>query len=110
MNRLLQNKRHMRHPVLAQHGRSIVSFGQDGLELARRKRHRRSLPVTQMLGFLLAVASFKIFLFLDMGASAYGAKIADLAGGNILERIAANAMVLDPASNWVVDGIRFGTW
>ena len=89
---------------------SLESFNHDGLQIARRRRSRRVLPIRQVLYFLLAVMSFKIFLFFDMGAGAYGAKVDELMQGGTWERVAGFAMQLDPASLWVVDGIRFGRW
>lgn len=88
--------------------RSVESFNHDGVELARLRRHRRQLPWRQIWQFALAVLSFKIFLFFQMGAAAYGAKIAHLSEGGLIERIAAKAMILDPASMWLIDLIRFG--
>lgn len=91
-------------------GHSLESFNHDGVEIARRRTQRRQLPLRQIALFLVAVLSFKIFLFLDMGGSAYGAKIEDLSQGAAWERLAARAMVLDPVSKWLIDGMRFGRW
>ena len=54
--------------------------------------------------------SDKIFLFLDMGPAAYGQKVADLSNGTLIERVASRAMILDPVSQWLVDGLRYGRW
>ena len=81
-----------------------------GLVNALRRQGRRRIPVRHILLFLLAVVSFKIFLVLQLGAASYGAKMQELTAGNTVERIAAHVMVLDPASKWIVGGIRFGTW
>ena len=90
---------------------SMSSFNHDGLELARVKREkRREFPFRHVFLFLLAVASFKVFLFLDMGAGAYGAKAEALAEGTRLEQIAGWAMKMDPLSLYIVDGLRFGAW
>ncbi len=67
-------------------------------------------PMRQVLLFMLAVFSFKIFLFLDLGGATYGAKMVVLSEGTMLERVAARAMVMDPVSEWIIDGVRFGTW
>jgi len=89
---------------------SLESFNHDGVQIARRRRRQRELPLRQVAYFLIAVVSFKIFLFFDMGAGAYGAKIDELMQGTKWERAAGWAMQLDPASQWVVDGVRFGRW
>lgn len=76
----------------------------------RRRALRRQFPMRQVLLFMLAVFSFKIFLFLDLGGATYGAKMVVLSEGTMLERVAARAMVMDPVSEWIIDGVRFGTW
>lgn len=89
---------------------SLKSFNHDGLEIARRRKAHRFFPIRQLFYFLVLVVSFKIFLFFGLGASAYGAKIVEMSQGAAWERIAAKAMVLDPVSQWFVDGVRFGRW
>ncbi|WP_216665230.1 hypothetical protein [Pseudoruegeria sp. HB172150] len=84
---------------------SVESFRHDGIEIARRRQHRRSLPVRQIALFLLAVFAFKIFLFLQLGPVAYGGKMAELSQGGTFERIAAKVMVLDPVSELLVEGV-----
>ena len=86
------------------------AMNQSGVVNEARRQARRRLPVREILLFGLAVFSFKIFLFFDLGGAAYGAKADVLAQGNTLERIASHAMALDPISKWVVNGVRFGTW
>ncbi|MCP3972810.1 MAG: hypothetical protein GY717_21330 [Rhodobacteraceae bacterium] len=90
--------------------RSLESFRHDGAEIARIRPQRREWPLRHLLLFVLAVMSFKIFLYFDMGAAAYGAKIEELAQGGLTDRLAARAMVLDPVSEWFVGGVRFGRW
>jgi hypothetical protein len=90
--------------------RRLESFGHDGLEIARLRRHRRSLPVRQILLFLLAVISFKVFLFLNLGGAAYGAKVTELSEGILIERVAGYGMALDPVSKYLVNGFYYGSW
>jgi len=87
-----------------------TSKKQAGVVNAVRRQARRRVPVRQILLFALAVISFKVFLFLDLGAATYGAKVVALSEGNGVERIAGRAMALDPISKWVVDGVRYGNW
>ncbi len=96
----------MKNAIFAPRSRSVESFNHDGMELARRRRHRRVLPIRQILQFALAVLAFKIFLFIQIGAVAYNGKMAELSEGNMLERAAAAIMVLDPVSKGVVTAIR----
>ncbi len=86
--------------------RSVESFNHDGMEIARRRSHRRGLPVTQILLFLLFLFMFRIFLVMHMGQVAYGAKMATLSEGTAIEQLAAQAMVLDPVSKWVIAEAR----
>ncbi len=86
--------------------RSVESFNHDGLELARRRKRRRGFPVGQIVLFAVFVLAFKVFLVVQMGPAAYGAKMNALAEGGTMERLAARAMVLDPVSELVVEELR----
>jgi hypothetical protein len=87
-------------------GHSLESFRHDGLQLARRRRHRRTLPLRHIALFLLACAAFRVFLCLELGAVGYESKRLELASGNPLDRVAAAAMALDPVSEWAVQSLR----
>ena len=89
---------------------SLESFNLDGVEIARRKTRRREFPLRYVFFFLVAVMAFKVFLYFDMGGSAYGAKMEELFEGTAIEQMASYAMVLDPVSKWLVDGVQFGRW
>lgn len=97
----------MYHP---QRFKTLESFNHDGFEVARRKPAPRGFPFRQVVYFVVAVVAFKVFLFFEMGAGAYGAKVQELQAGTTMEQIASVAMTLDPMSQWVVDVIRFGKW
>lgn len=90
--------------------RAIESFNHDGVLIARRRKHRRSLPMREILLFLVAVVAFKVVLVFDMGAAGYGAKVAELSGGTTIEQWAGWAMRLDPVSQYIVDQVRFAGW
>ena len=91
--------------------KTVASFNHDGVELARVRKQRSSrLPIRHIVLFLLAIVSFKLFLNFDMGAAAYGAKIEEFSAGTVIEQAAAWAMTLDPVSQWILDGVRFGKW
>ena len=51
--------------------KTVETFNLDGLELARVKPKRREFPLRHVFFFVLAIMSFKIFLYLDMGGAAY---------------------------------------
>ncbi|MDJ0626820.1 MAG: hypothetical protein QNJ44_01060 [Rhodobacter sp.] len=107
---LALDKFHAYHTKSTAAARSVESYNHDGLELARRRAHRREFPLKQLAQLVLAVMLFKIFLFFQLGAGGYGARMAQLAEGNILEQLAAKAMILDPVSVWLIEGLRFGLW
>jgi hypothetical protein len=86
----------------------LESFNHDGVELARRRASQRGLPWRQFLYFAVAVLSFKVFLFFQMGAASYGAKAEELIAAGGAERFAGYVMQMDPVTEWVVDRLRFG--
>ncbi len=51
-----------------------------------------------------------VTLFFDMGAAAYTAKIEQFAAGDEVQQLLAKSMTLDPVSQWLVDGLRSGSW
>ena len=108
MGLLLRSRAPKSYEFHPQKFRSLESFNHDGFEIARRRTSRRGFPWRQIMYFLVAVVAFKVFLFFEMGAGAYGAKIEELKTGTSLEQYAAMAMTLDPVSQWIVDAIRFG--
>ena len=81
-------------------------FDSNGILIVDEPKRRPGLPFRQIMLFFVAVAAFKIFLFLSMGAATYGSKTETLANGNTVERAAARLMVLDPVSSWLADEIQ----
>ena len=88
--------------------RTLESFNHDGVEIARRRKVRRGLPLRQFVYFAVAVISFKVFLFFEMGAASYGAKVEELIAAGGAERLAGYAMQLDPVTSFIIDRIRYG--
>lgn len=99
-------------PAYAQQAfKSLETFNHDGIELARvSKRKRRQIPIRHFLFFVLAVMSFKVFLYFEIGQVAYTQKMESLAAGTQIEQAASWAMQMDPVSTWIINGIRFGAW
>lgn len=90
---------------------TVENFELNRLEKARHgRKKRRALPIKQVAYLLVAFFAFKVFLHLDMGGAAYGAKAEELAQGNQLERAASWAMQMDPITQWLVTGITLGDW
>lgn len=87
-----------------------VANSQLGATHRPRRGARRGFPIHQVGLFVLTIVMLKIFLLLDLGGAAYGAKLAALSEGNLMERIAGGAMTMDPFTSWVAQGIRFGAW
>lgn len=91
--------------------KSLESFQQDGIEVARRRRKSRFVfPTKQVLLFALAFLSYRIFLFFEIGANAYSEKLTEWASGGPAQKTLSFLMTLDPISMWIINGIRFGTW
>ena len=110
MLRVLEIFRRRSEPI-RYHGPLLESFNHDGVQIARqRARRRRTLPLRQVGFLLLAFLAFKVFLYLDLGPVAYAGKIEDLGQGSRWEQVAARAMALDPVSEWILHGIKFGRW
>ena len=93
-------------PTIEVEARSVESFGHDGLEIARRRRHSRGLPLVQFVQLTALFVALRIILCLQLGPAAYGAKAAELAEGGVLERFAGFAMRLDPVSLEIVSLLR----
>ena len=98
------------YPGTGHRAGAIESFNHDGVLIARRRKHKRSLPIREILLFLVAVVAFKLVLFFDMGGATYGAKAAELMAGSTIEQWAGWAMQLDPVSQFIVDQVRFAGW
>lgn len=75
-----------------------------------RRGARREFPIRHVGVFILMFVMLKIVMLLNLGSAAYGAKLAVLSEGTMVERIAANAMAVDPLTSWVVQGVRYGDW
>ena len=90
----------------ARPGRPLLSVTHDGTVVARlRRRPQRQFPWGLLIKFLLVGAVMKILLYADMGPAAYGAKAAELREGNLLEKAAGHAMIMDPVSRSLIDSV-----
>lgn len=86
--------------------KSLECFNLDGGETEGQRDAHRALPWKQVVCFVLAVVSFKVFLFVQMGAEAYTSKVDELTQSSGLERIAGYAMQMDPATLWAIETVR----
>ena len=84
----------------------VEGFNLDGAEIARIRKKRRWVPWRQVYLFVLAVVAFKIALFFNIGAGAYGAMVGDLMQGDTLERVGGILLTLDPISEALVQWLR----
>ncbi len=80
----------------------VEGFNLDGMEIARIRRKRRWVPWRQVYLFVLAVLAFKIALYFNIGAGAYGGMIDEMLQGNTLERVGGILLTLDPISEALV--------
>jgi len=86
----------------------VLSFNQDGLELARVKTGRRWLPIWHIIFFIYVAMLIRLVVMADMGPSGYNQRIEQLKGGNAIERAAAVVMEMDPVSRALATQIRSG--
>lgn len=87
-----------------------VAMSRSSVACGPRRGARRGFPIRQVGLFVLMFVLLKIVLLLDLGSAAYGAKLAALSEGTLVERIAADAMAMDPLTSWVAQGVRYGAW
>lgn len=85
---------------------SVLSFNQDGLELARVKPKRREIAVWHMIALLYIFLFFRLVVAADVGSAGYGARMQALSAGSLPERIAAQIMSLDPISRRAAINLR----
>ncbi len=52
-----------------------------------------------------ALLGFKVLLYTYLGAIAYDGRVADLAGGTVIESIGAWVMQADPVTVWISQGV-----
>ncbi|MEN8887838.1 MAG: hypothetical protein ABF243_03100 [Celeribacter marinus] len=83
-----------------EHG-AVYSVNQDGLIIARPRRHASRNPLRLVFLSLLGVLLFKALVFASLGAVSYNARVATLKEGTLVERAGAWAMTADPATIWV---------
>lgn len=89
-----------------QRSQAVVSFNHDGLEVARVKSTKRWLPVWHIIFFVYLALLIRLVVMADMGPSGYAQRINQLKEGNVLERMAATVMEMDPVSQALAGKIR----
>ena len=73
----------------------------DGLIVFKPMRPRPRLPLRGIAYVVLGVVLFKAVAFAHLGAGAYEARVARLAGGHAGERAGAMLLRPDPVSRWM---------
>ncbi|MFZ5965300.1 hypothetical protein ACOXXX_20340 [Thalassococcus sp. BH17M4-6] len=79
----------------------VTKLGRNGVieHRPRRQTPKLSLPMVLMLGS--GFLAFKSFLFVSLGAEAYGVRVDTLANGTVVERVGGWLMQADPATQWI---------
>lgn len=100
----------IRRKVASQYRRSsvVLSFNHDGLQLARVKNNRRWLPLFHIVAFIYLAMVIRLVVIAEIGPSGYSQRMAELRDGNMLERVAASVMAMDPVSQAIAGHIRSG--
>ncbi|WP_417241695.1 hypothetical protein [Celeribacter sp.] len=80
---------------------AVYSVNQDGLILARPRRHASRSPLRLVFFTLLGVLLFKALVLASLGTVSYNARVATLQDGTVVERIGAWIMTADPSTVWV---------
>ena len=93
----LRSLRRSRAPEKAYVG-AVSSFRHDGIDLARRRKVRRGLPVREIALFTIVVMCIKLVTFAEIGPAGYAQRTQQLFEGNFMEKVTAQAMKLDPAT------------
>ncbi|MEL7115038.1 MAG: hypothetical protein AAGP08_05515 [Pseudomonadota bacterium] len=89
--------------------KTLETFQHDGVEVARRRRRSKwRLPIREIVLFALAIVAFKVFLYIELGGAAYGAKVEQLLAAEGSERWAGYAMQIDPVTAFVIETLRTG--
>jgi len=90
------------------YGRSnvVLSFGQDGLAIARVKSNKRWMPIWHVIFFIYVALLIRLIIIADLGPAGYASKLSKLENGTFLERAAASAMAMDPVSQALAIRIR----
>jgi len=76
----------------------ITSVNHDGLLIARPRPTDVRLTWRGVAYVVLVMMAFKIFLFAQIGATAYQEKVVALQNGTLAQQIGAYVMVADPAT------------
>ena len=87
---------------------SVLSFNHDGLEVARAKKSGRWLPVWHIIFFIYIGLLMRLVSMAEVGPAAYGNRMAELEKGNVIERMTAQIMYMDPVSRSIATNIRSG--
>lgn len=87
---------------------SVISFNHDGFEIARVRTKRRWMPAWHVIFFVYMIFVVRLITMIDIGPASYGNRVAELANGSAIERIAARVMRMDPVSHQFVIEARSG--
>ncbi|EAQ02822.1 hypothetical protein OB2597_15610 [Pseudooceanicola batsensis HTCC2597] len=73
----------------------------------RRRQIGRAMPVRAMLIIAGVLLTFKGFLLYQLGFAKYSAKVAAMADGDMMDRLGAKVMQIEPVTLWVYNAISF---
>ena len=76
----------------------VTSVNHDGLVVAKPRRRMGRGTVRMLIVLACALVAFKAFLFAQLGADAYAAKVTALSEGSAVEKAGAWLMTADPVT------------
>ena len=85
---------------------AVLSFNQDGLEIARVRHERRFLPFFHITMFFYLAMIIRLVVMAEVGPVAYASRMDQLSNGNMLERAGAFVMQMDPVSRDIATQLR----
>jgi len=80
---------------------SVRKVTSSGLIVTRPRIFQPKFPLKWLVLVLVACFAFKCYLYLDLGASDYNARLAGLRDGTRIEQAGAWVMQVDPATAFV---------
>lgn len=81
----------------------IYSVAQDGLIIARPRRHVARRPLHFIVIAVIGVLAFKVVLYASLGSATYNERVGALADGNAVERAGAWVMKAGDLTVWLAN-------
>ena len=74
----------------------VTTVESDGLIVAKPQRQSSHIAARSLFAILFVLLAFKVFLYAQIGATAYDQRLAQLENGSFIEKMGAYVMYPDP--------------